>query len=169
MKSTTLGQLLRVSALGLGCMGMSQSYGPNPGDRDEMIAVLRSAASHSSTPPRSTVLTPTRNLSVRRCSRCAQVVIATKFGWDISEGRSVGLSRHDAAYRSWISMSLTRHLPSLPKVDSREGGFACVLPKLFRSAADGGHQVAAVLDTRARTCRPNGRSKTPATAAAAVG
>jgi aryl-alcohol dehydrogenase-like predicted oxidoreductase len=39
----TLGQGLQVSALGLGCMGMSQSYGPNPGDRDEMIAVLRGA------------------------------------------------------------------------------------------------------------------------------
>ena len=34
---------LEVSALGLGCMGMSQSYGPNPGDRDEMIGVLRGA------------------------------------------------------------------------------------------------------------------------------
>src|SRR4051812_17503344 len=31
MESRTLGQGLRVSALGLGCMGMSQSYGPNPG------------------------------------------------------------------------------------------------------------------------------------------
>lgn len=39
----TLGIGLDVSALGLGCMGMSQSYGPNPGDRDDMIAVLRGA------------------------------------------------------------------------------------------------------------------------------
>lgn len=39
----TLGRGLQVSALGLGCMGMSQSYGPNPGDRGEMIAVLRGA------------------------------------------------------------------------------------------------------------------------------
>ena len=43
MEIRTLGQGLQVSALGLGCMGMSQSYGPNPGDRDEMIAVLRGA------------------------------------------------------------------------------------------------------------------------------
>ena len=34
---------LEVSAIGFGCMGMSQSYGPNPGDRDDMIAVLRAA------------------------------------------------------------------------------------------------------------------------------
>jgi hypothetical protein len=29
---------LEVPAIGLGCMGMSQSYGPPPGDRHEMIA-----------------------------------------------------------------------------------------------------------------------------------
>jgi aryl-alcohol dehydrogenase-like predicted oxidoreductase len=33
-----------VSAIGLGCMGMSQSYGPNPGDRQEMISLIRAAA-----------------------------------------------------------------------------------------------------------------------------
>jgi hypothetical protein len=43
METRTLGRGLQVSALGLGCMGMSQSYGPNPGDRDEMIGVLRGA------------------------------------------------------------------------------------------------------------------------------
>jgi aryl-alcohol dehydrogenase-like predicted oxidoreductase len=39
----TPGQGLKVSAIGLGCMGMSQSYGPNPGSREDMIAVLRGA------------------------------------------------------------------------------------------------------------------------------
>ena len=38
METRTLGDGLEVSAIGFGCMGMSQSYGPNPGDRDEMIA-----------------------------------------------------------------------------------------------------------------------------------
>ena len=40
MHLRTLGQGLEVSAIGLGCMGMSQSYGPNPGSREEMVAVL---------------------------------------------------------------------------------------------------------------------------------
>ena len=43
MHRRTLGQGLDVSAIGFGAMGMSQSYGPNPGDRDEMVAVLRGA------------------------------------------------------------------------------------------------------------------------------
>jgi aryl-alcohol dehydrogenase-like predicted oxidoreductase len=38
-----IGQGLRVSAIGLGVMGMSQGYGPNPGDRAAMITVLRGA------------------------------------------------------------------------------------------------------------------------------
>ena len=41
MKLRTLGQGLRVSALGLGCMGMSQSYGP--ADEQESIATIRRA------------------------------------------------------------------------------------------------------------------------------
>jgi aryl-alcohol dehydrogenase-like predicted oxidoreductase len=43
MKKRTLGKSnLQVSALGLGCMGMSFSYGP-PKDKAEMIALLRAA------------------------------------------------------------------------------------------------------------------------------
>src|SRR5690349_13633676 len=49
MHTRTLGQGLEVSAIGLGAMGMSQSYGPNPGSRDDMIAVLRSAPEHGVT------------------------------------------------------------------------------------------------------------------------
>ena len=43
MKKRTLGNSgLEVSALGLGCMGMSFAYGP-PKDKQEMVAVIRSA------------------------------------------------------------------------------------------------------------------------------
>jgi aryl-alcohol dehydrogenase-like predicted oxidoreductase len=44
MQKRTLGSSnLEVSALGLGCMGMSQSYGPPPGDRQDMISLIRGA------------------------------------------------------------------------------------------------------------------------------
>ena len=43
MKKRRLGNSgLEVSALGLGCMGMSYGYGP-AGDKQEMIALLRKA------------------------------------------------------------------------------------------------------------------------------
>ena len=44
MQKRTLGNSnLDVSAIGLGCMGMSQSYGPPPGDRQDMINLLHAA------------------------------------------------------------------------------------------------------------------------------
>jgi aryl-alcohol dehydrogenase-like predicted oxidoreductase len=44
MHKRTLGNdHLEVSAIGLGCMGMSQSYGPPPGDRRDMIGLIRAA------------------------------------------------------------------------------------------------------------------------------
>ena len=44
MQKRTLGNShLEVSAIGLGCMGMSQSYGPPPGDRQAMINLIRAA------------------------------------------------------------------------------------------------------------------------------
>src|SRR5918994_1402005 len=49
MHTRKLGQGLEVSAIGLGAMGMSMSYGPNPGDRDDMIGVLRYAVEHGLT------------------------------------------------------------------------------------------------------------------------
>ena len=45
MQTRTLGtgsSPLEVSALGLGCMGMSQSYGPAP-DKTDLIALIRAA------------------------------------------------------------------------------------------------------------------------------
>ncbi len=87
MKTRKLGKSnLEVSALGLGCMGMSFSYGP-PKDIQEMTALLRAAVEHGVTffdtaevyGPFSNeelvgeALAPVRN----------RVVIATKFGFDL--------------------------------------------------------------------------------------
>ena len=95
MEFRTLGQGLQVSALGLGCMGMSQSYGPNPGDRDEMVAVLRGAVERGITFfDTAEVYGPYVNeelVGEALQPLRDQVVIATKFGWDIRDGRSVGL------------------------------------------------------------------------------
>jgi len=58
---------LEVSALGLGCMGMSFGYGP-AGDKQEMISVVRAAlerGSHSSIQRKSTARSQTKNLWVK--------------------------------------------------------------------------------------------------------
>ena len=112
MHTRTLGQGLEVSAIGLGCMGMSQSYGPNPGSRDDMIAVLRAAVDQGVTFfDTAEVYGPYVNeelvgeaLEPLR----GDVVIATKFGWDIQNGRSVGLNSRPEQIRRVAEESLRR-------------------------------------------------------------
>ncbi|MCX5529341.1 aldo/keto reductase [Streptomyces sp. NBC_00006] len=104
MHTRTLGQGLEVSAIGLGCMGMSQSYGPNPGDRADMIGVLRGAVDRGVTffdtaevygPYVNEELVGEALAPVRE-----QVVLATKFGWNIDNGAMNGLnSRHEQIRR----------------------------------------------------------------------
>ncbi|MEJ1114281.1 aldo/keto reductase [Paenarthrobacter sp. CCNWLY172] len=112
MHTRTLGQGLKVSALGLGAMGMSQSYGPNPGSRDEMVAVLRSAVDEGVTffdtaeaygPYVNEELVGEALEPIRD-----QVVIATKFGWDIRDGKSVGLDSRPDQIRRVAEESLKR-------------------------------------------------------------
>jgi aryl-alcohol dehydrogenase-like predicted oxidoreductase len=68
---------LEVSALGLGCMGMSFGYGP-AGDKQEMIAVIRAAVERGVTFfDTAEVYGPFTNEEPFR----EQVVIATKFGF----------------------------------------------------------------------------------------
>lgn len=113
MHTRTLGQGLEVSAVGLGAMGMSQSYGPNPGDRDDMIGVLRYAVEHAGVTFFDTAevygpyvneelvgeaLAPVRD----------QVVIATKFGWDIAAGKMVGTDSRPEQIRRVADASLRR-------------------------------------------------------------
>lgn len=78
---------LAVSALGLGCMGMSFSYGP-PKDKQEMIRLLRAAVAHGITFfDTAEVYGPFTNeelLGEALAPLRDQVVIATKFGFDTS-------------------------------------------------------------------------------------
>ena len=93
-KRTLGGSGLEVSAIGLGCMGMSQSYPPFP-DRQEMIALIRAAVERGVTffdtaqvygPFTNEELVGEALEPVRD-----QVVIATKFGFDL-EGRAAAAS-----------------------------------------------------------------------------
>ncbi len=112
MHERTLGQGMRVSAVGLGCMGMSQSYGPNPGDRDDMIAVLRGAAEHGVTFfDTAEVYGPYVNeelVGEALAPLRDQVVIATKFGWRIENGKSVGLDSRPEQIARVADASLRR-------------------------------------------------------------
>jgi len=88
MKTRKLGKSgLEVSAMGLGCMGMSFGYGP-PADKQEMIAMIRSAVESGITffdtaevygPFTNEELVGEALAPVRN-----RVVIATKFGFDVS-------------------------------------------------------------------------------------
>jgi aryl-alcohol dehydrogenase-like predicted oxidoreductase len=85
-------QGLEVSAVGLGCMGMSFSYGP-PADKAEMIALIRSAVERGVTFfDTAEVYGPLTNeelVGEALAPFRAKVVIATKFGFrPRSEGES---------------------------------------------------------------------------------
>src|SRR4051794_27419891 len=85
-----------VSALGFGCMGMSQSYGPNPGDRQQMISLVRGAVDQGVTFfDTAEVYGPFVNEElVGEALRPLRdrVAIATKFGFAFdADGRQTGL------------------------------------------------------------------------------
>ena len=88
MQKRTLGRSgLEVSALGLGCMGMSFSYGP-PKDTKEMTALLHAAVDRGITFfDTAEVYGPFTNeelVGEALAPFRGQVVIATKFGFDVS-------------------------------------------------------------------------------------
>ena len=103
---------LEVSAIGLGCMGMSHGYGP-PADKTEMIALIRSAVDQGVTffdtaevygPWTNEALVGEALAPVR-----AQVVIATKFGFKLSsDGKQEGLDSRPEHIKQVAEASLKR-------------------------------------------------------------
>src|SRR5512138_2029251 len=90
MKKRKLGKSgLEVSAIGLGCMGMSFGYGP-PKDKPEMLALLCAAVERGVTFfDTAEVYGPFTNeelVGEGLAPFRKQVVIATKFGFDLGEG-----------------------------------------------------------------------------------
>src|SRR3954469_4309572 len=87
MQKRKLGQSnLEVSAIGLGCMGMSWSYGP-PKDKQQMTSLLRAAVERGITFfDTAEVYGPLTNeelVGEALAPFRGKVVIATKFGWDL--------------------------------------------------------------------------------------
>lgn len=111
MKTRTLGQGLEVSALGLGCMGMSQSFGPPP-PREEMIAFLRAAVDRGVTLfDTAEVYGPFHNEELVGEALAPvrdQVVIATKFGFSFDDGKQTGVDSRPEHLRDAVDGSLRR-------------------------------------------------------------
>ena len=105
---------LEVSAVGLGCMGMSFSYGP-PKDKQEMIALLRAAVERGVTFfDTAEVYGPFTNeelVGEALAPFREQVVIATKFGFELiptASGRSGGPEQPAGAHQAGRRGSLKR-------------------------------------------------------------
>ena len=112
MKKRMLGRSgLEVSALGLGCMGMSQSFPPLPDPRD-MVSMIRTAVDRGVTffdtaevygPYTNEELVGEALAPIRD-----RVVIATKFGFRFEDGRNVGIDSSPARIRAAVDGSLRR-------------------------------------------------------------
>ena len=104
---------LEVSALGLGCMGMSFGYGP-AGDKQEMSSVIRAAVKRGVTFfDTAEVYGPFTNeelVGEALAPFRKQVVIATKFGFklDPSTGKQAGLDSRPAHIKQVAEASLKR-------------------------------------------------------------
>src|SRR5438309_5323586 len=103
---------LAVSAIGLGCMGMSSGYGP-PKDKQEMISLLRAAVERGVTFfDTAEVYGPFTNeelVGQALAPMRERVVIATKFGFKISaKGEQIGFDSRPEHIREVAEASLKR-------------------------------------------------------------
>jgi len=112
MHTRRLGRGLEVSAIGLGCMGLTHSFPPFP-EREDGIALIRGAVERGVTlfdtaqvygPFNNEELVGEALEPVRD-----QIVLATKFGFDLSGAeREPGLDSRPEAIRASVEDSLRR-------------------------------------------------------------
>ncbi len=113
MKKRKLGKSgLEVSAIGLGCMGMSSGYGP-PKDKDEMISLIRAAVERSVTFfDTAEIYGPFTNeelVGEALAPMRERVVIATKFGFKFGpKGEQIGLDSRPEHIKEVAEASLKR-------------------------------------------------------------
>jgi aryl-alcohol dehydrogenase-like predicted oxidoreductase len=102
---------LEVSALGLGCMGMSHGYGP-PGDKQKMIELIRAAVARGVTFfDTAEIYGPFTNeelVGEALAPFRGQVAIATKFGFKIIDGKQAGLDSRPEHIKQVAEASLKR-------------------------------------------------------------
>ena len=112
MKKRKLGNSnLEVSSVGLGCMGMSVSYGP-PADKQEMISLIRTAVERGitffDTAEGYGPFTNEELLGEALAPVRDQVVIATKFGFKFEGDRQSGTDSRPAHIKEVAEASLKR-------------------------------------------------------------
>ncbi|MER0439918.1 aldo/keto reductase [Emticicia sp. W12TSBA100-4] len=111
MKTRILGKNLEVSSIGLGCMGMSFGYGP-AGEKSEMIKVIRTAVEQGNTFfDTAEVYGPYTNEELVGEALAPfknEVVIATKFGFNIVDGIMSGVNSRPENIRKVAEESLKR-------------------------------------------------------------
>jgi len=112
MQKRKLGKsTLEVSSIGLGCMGLSSGYGPAV-DKQAGISLIRGAVERGVTFfDTAEVYGPFTNeelVGEALAPFRSQVVIATKFGFQIADGKSVGLDSRPAHIKEVAEASLKR-------------------------------------------------------------
>ena len=103
-------QGLEVFALGLGCMGMSQSYGV-PDDAESIATIHRALELGVTLFDTAEAYGPFTNetlLGRALKRRRNQALVATKFGFRIEDGKVVGVNSHPAHIRDVVEASLQR-------------------------------------------------------------
>src|SRR5213592_4208145 len=102
---------LEVSAIGLGCMGMTFSYAPFPEKKDMIVLIRKAVEQGINFFDTAEIYGPYNNeelvgeaLEPLR----EKVVIATKFGFDIQNGKSMGISSRSEIIRRAVEGSLKR-------------------------------------------------------------
>ncbi len=103
-------QGLEVSALGLGCMGMSQSYGV-PDDKESIATLHRALELGVTFLDTAEVYGPFTNeelLGKALAARRERIVLATKFGFRIEDGETTGTDSRPPHIREVVEASLRR-------------------------------------------------------------